>query len=66
MGRVTVATPAVTVLDLVEAPASGGGLGNVATVIGDLMLAGAIDSDALADAAAHYPTVVANAIAAGA
>ena len=58
-GRVTVATPEVTVLDLVETPASGGGLGNVATVFGDLLLAGAIDCDALADAAAHYPTVVA-------
>jgi predicted transcriptional regulator of viral defense system len=31
----------------------------VPTVIGDLLLASAIDSDALADAAAHYPTVVA-------
>jgi predicted transcriptional regulator of viral defense system len=58
-GRVTVASPEVTVLDLVEVPASGGGIGNVATVIGDLLLAGAIDSVALTDAAGHYPTVVA-------
>lgn len=57
-GRVNVATPAVTVLDLVEAPASGGGLGNVATVIGDLLRDGTIDGDALADVAAHYPTAV--------
>ena len=58
-GRITVAAPAVTVLDLVEAPASGGGLGNVATVIGDLLQEGAIDGDALADVAADYPSAVA-------
>lgn len=57
-GSVSIATPAVTVLDLVEAPASGGGLGNVATVIGDLLRDGTIDGDALADVAAHYPTAV--------
>lgn len=58
-GRITVATPAVTVLDLVEAPSSGGGLGNVATVIGDLLQEDAINGDALADAAAGYPTAIA-------
>lgn len=58
-GRITVATPEVTVLDLVEAPSSGAGLGNVATVIGDLLLEGAIDPDALAEAAADYPSAVA-------
>ena len=58
-GRITVAAPAVTVLDLVEAPASGGGLDNVATVIGDLLEEGAIDPDALAEAAADYPSAVA-------
>ena len=58
-GRIAVAAPAVTVLDLVEAPASGGGLGNVATVIGDLLQEGAIDGDALADVAADYPSAVA-------
>lgn len=58
-GRITVAAPVVTVLDLVEAPSSGGGLGNVATVIGDLLQEDAINGDALADAAADYPTVVA-------
>jgi predicted transcriptional regulator of viral defense system len=57
-GRVSVSTPAVTVLDLVEAPVSGGGLGNVATVIGDLLQEGSIDGDALADVAAHYPSAV--------
>lgn len=58
-GRVTVATPEVTVLDLVEAPAVGGGLGNVATVIGDLLQEGAIDVDVLADVASDYPVAIA-------
>jgi predicted transcriptional regulator of viral defense system len=58
-GRITVATPEVAVLDLVEAPSSGAGLGNVATVIGDLLQEGAIDPDALAAAAADYPSAVA-------
>lgn len=58
-GRIAVATPAVTVLDLVEVPAVGGGLDNVATVIGDLLHEGAIDSVALAKAAVDYPTAVA-------
>lgn len=58
-GRITVATPEVTVLDLVEAPSAGAGLGNVATVIGGLLQEGAIDPDALAEAAADYPTSVA-------
>jgi predicted transcriptional regulator of viral defense system len=58
-GRITVAAPAVTVLDLVEAPASGGGLGNVATVIGDLLQEGAVEGDALVEAAADYPSAVA-------
>lgn len=58
-GRTTVATPEVAVLDLVEAPSAGAGLGNVATVIGDLLQEGAIDADALAEAAADYPSAVA-------
>lgn len=58
-GRVAVAAPAVTVLDLVEAPALGGGLGNVATVIGDLLHEGALDGGELADVAASYPSAVA-------
>lgn len=58
-GRITVATPEVTVFDLVEAPSSGAGLGNVATVIGDLLQEGTIDTDALAEAAADYPSAVA-------
>lgn len=58
-GRITVASPEVTVLDLVEAPSSGGGLSNVATVIGDLLQEGAIGSDALAETAADYPIAIA-------
>jgi predicted transcriptional regulator of viral defense system len=54
----SIATPAVTVFDLVEAPASGGRPGNVATVIGELLQDGTIDGEALADVAAHYPTAV--------
>jgi predicted transcriptional regulator of viral defense system len=58
-GRVTVSSVEATVLDLVEAPDLGAGLGNVATVIGDLLLETAIDPDQLAAAAAGYPTAVA-------
>jgi predicted transcriptional regulator of viral defense system len=58
-GRITVSSPETTVLDLVEAPDLGAGLGNVATVIGDLLLEAAINPDRLAAAAAGYPTAVA-------
>jgi len=47
-GRVTVSTPEVTVLDLVESPRLGAGLSNVATVIGDLLLDEHLDLDKLA------------------
>lgn len=57
-GRVTVATPSVVVLDLVESPALGSGIGNVATVIGDLLQEGALDGEALALAAAQYPLAI--------
>lgn len=58
-GRVTVSSAEVTVLDLVETPVLGGGLGNVATVIGDLLLERAVGPDQLAATAAGYPTAVA-------
>jgi predicted transcriptional regulator of viral defense system len=32
-GRVTVSTPEVTVLDLIESPSLGGGMSNVATIV---------------------------------
>lgn len=57
-GRVTVSTPEITVFDLVEAPRVGAGLSNVATVIGDLLLEGQLDSRALAGVAETYPTTV--------
>lgn len=47
-GRITVSTPEVTVLDLVESPRLGAGLSNVATVIGDLLLDERLDLDKLA------------------
>lgn len=58
-GRVAVSTPEVTVLDLVEAPRLGGGLSNVATVIGDLIFDDIININKLADDAAGYPMTVA-------
>lgn len=54
-GRVTVAAPAVVVYDLVESPQQGAGLGNVATVIGDLLDGEMLDERALVDLAPGYP-----------
>ena len=58
-GRVTFATPETTVLDIVEAPYSAAGLGNVGNVIGELALDGLIDGGRLAHAAKGYPMTVA-------
>ena len=58
-GRVTVSTPETTVLDLVDAPNVGAGLSNVATVIGDLLVEGHLDSEVLAEVAKLYPTTTA-------
>ena len=58
-GRVTVSTPETTVLDLVEAPNVGAGLANVATVIGDLLVEGYLDSAVFAEVAKMYPTTTA-------
>lgn len=57
-GRVRVAAPEVVVLDLVETPEAGGGLGNVATVMGELIREALLDGQAVAAAAATYPTAV--------
>lgn len=54
-GRVTIATPAVVVYDLVESPRLGAGLGNVATVTGDLLDGDLLDEGAFVDLAASYP-----------
>lgn len=58
-GRMTVSAPEVTVLDLVETPAFGGGLSNVATVIGELVDEGKLDTAAMANHALSYPMSVA-------
>ena len=57
-GRITVSTPAVTLLDLVESPSHGAGLSNVATVIAQFVEDEIIDPAALAKEAAQYPTAV--------
>lgn len=57
-GRVSVAAPEVVVLDLVDAPEVGGGLGNVATVMGELIREGLLDGQAIATAAVTYSTAV--------
>jgi predicted transcriptional regulator of viral defense system len=58
-GTMQVATPEVTVLDLVAAPERGGGLSNVATVAAELIGDGRLDGQALAAAASTYPIAVA-------
>jgi predicted transcriptional regulator of viral defense system len=50
-GRITVASPEVVVLDLVEGPHYGAGLSNVATVIAELLDGGQIDPVLLAEQA---------------
>ena len=57
-GTMKVSTPEVTVLDLVGDPVHGGGLSNVATVIGDLLEDDKLDIDQLVRAADHYPVAV--------
>lgn len=58
-GRISVSSPEVTVLDLVEAPQFGAGLSNVATVIAELLDTGQLDPIALTGQAATYPMAVA-------
>ena len=58
-GRVTIATPETTVLDIVEAPDLAAGLGNVGNIIGELALEGLIEGSRLADAVGGYPRTVA-------
>jgi predicted transcriptional regulator of viral defense system len=54
-GQVRVATPAVTALDLCSRPQAGGGLSNVATVVGELAEEGRLALDAVVDLAGQYP-----------
>ena len=57
-GRVNVSSPAVTVFDLVDHPRAGGGISNVATVIGDLLVEGKLDPRKLIEAAALFPVAI--------
>jgi predicted transcriptional regulator of viral defense system len=57
-GRVNVSSAAVTVFDLVENPRAGGGLSNVATVIGDLLIEGKLDPRKLIEVARVFPVAV--------
>ena len=57
-GRVTVSTAVATMFDLVGFPRAGGGLSNVATVIGDLLVEGRLVPQALVDAARLQPVAV--------
>ena len=54
-GRIWVASPEVTVFDLVDSPGEGGGLSNVATIVGELLADQRLDSTDLAEVAALYP-----------
>jgi predicted transcriptional regulator of viral defense system len=58
-GRVTVATPETTVLDIIEAPDLAAGLGNVGNVVGELVLEELVNGARLTDAAVDYPATVA-------
>ena len=55
-GRVLISTSATTVLDLADSPERGGGISNVATVIGDLLISRLLDLDAVPAAASGFPT----------
>ncbi len=57
-GRIKVATPEVVVFDLVEAPHDGGGLSNVATVVGELLADGKLAPELLRSAGQLYPAAV--------
>jgi predicted transcriptional regulator of viral defense system len=57
-GTMKVSIPEITVLDLVANPARGGGLSNIATVMGELLEEGLLDVQRLAELAKEYPTAV--------
>ena len=52
--QVTVSTPEATVLDLMERPDLGGGLGYVANALGDMLVFGLLDAEALAAVSELY------------
>ena len=53
-----VSIPETTVLDLVASPVHGGGLSNIATVLGELLGDGLLDIPRLASLAKDYPAAV--------
>ncbi len=57
-GTMKVSVPEITVLDLVASPAHGGGLSNIATVLGGLLGDGLLDVPRLAELAKDYPAAV--------
>jgi len=57
-GTMKVSTPETTVLDLVAGPEHGGGISNVATVLGELLGDGLLDMQRLALLAKDYPAAV--------
>ncbi len=57
-GRVTISSPEVTVFDLIDSPRLGGGLSNIATVIGELLEDDLLSPEELAKQAVHYPRTV--------
>lgn len=54
-GRATVSTSPTTVMDLVDSPEHGGGISNVATVIGDLLISRLLDLEPLPAVASEFP-----------
>lgn len=57
-GTMRVSSPEVTTLDLVAAPEHGGGISNVATVIGELLDVDTLDVSALVRVSEGYPLTV--------
>lgn len=57
-GTMHVSAPEVTALDLVAVPEHGGGISNVATVIGELLENGTVDVSELARVSEGYPLAV--------
>ena len=57
-GTMKVSVPEITVLDLVASPAQGGGLSNIATVLGELLSNELLDIPRLAALAKDYPAAV--------
>lgn len=57
-GQIRVSTAAITVLDLVNSPRFGAGIGNAATVIGELLIEDKLDLDDLTNQASQYPMTV--------